>query len=91
MMELQGYGELQEPNASTIAHLFVQAMKLLWTWARNHPGPDPFFKTRTNGVHNDRVLVSATDAARYMMKAAGGLKVLSPRMIHVTCVAHGLH
>lgn len=32
-----------------------------------------------------------TDAAPYMISAANALKVLYPKMIHVTCAAHGLH
>jgi hypothetical protein len=32
-----------------------------------------------------------TDAAPYMKKAAEGLSVSCPKLIHVTCVAHALH
>lgn len=32
-----------------------------------------------------------TDAAPYMKAALDGLRLLYPKMIHVTCVAHGLH
>ena len=37
------------------------------------------------------VLLVVTDAALYMMKAMNGLQVLFPKMIHVMCLAHGLH
>lgn len=32
-----------------------------------------------------------TDAARYMKKAGKNLKTSYPNMIHLTCLAHGLH
>ncbi|XP_003739588.2 uncharacterized protein LOC100904791 [Galendromus occidentalis] len=67
--------QLEKCNATTIAHIFVKSMEILW-----------------NGdVHYDRVLIFVSDAARYMGRAAASLKVLFPRMIHVTCLAHGLH
>ena len=66
---------LERTNASTIAQVFVKAMKLLWK----------------DDVQYERVLLMATDAARYMVKAAKSLQVLFPRMVHVTCAAHGLH
>ena len=31
------------------------------------------------------------DAAAYMCKAMRALKVLFPKMVYVTCLAHGLH
>lgn len=37
------------------------------------------------------VLLIVTDAAPYMVCAMKALKVLYPKMIHVTCLAHGLH
>ena len=39
--------------------------------------------------HN--ILVVITDDAPYMLKAMLGLNVLYPKMIHITCIAHGLH
>lgn len=36
-------------------------------------------------------MVVVTDAAAYMIAAMGSLKVLFPKMLHVTCLAHGLH
>ncbi|KAG7156242.1 hypothetical protein Hamer_G005951 [Homarus americanus] len=39
----------------------------------------------------DRVLLVCTDAAPYMVKCMAGLEILFPKMIHVTCLAHGLH
>jgi hypothetical protein len=42
-------------------------------------------------VKRDRILLFVTDAAPYMLKAGKGLKMLYPRMVHLTCPAHGLH
>jgi hypothetical protein len=39
----------------------------------------------------DRILLFVTDTALYMLKAAKGLKMLYPRMVHLTCLAHGFH
>ena len=39
----------------------------------------------------ENVLLVVTDAAPYMVKSMSGLKSLYPKMIHVTCLAHGLH
>lgn len=66
---------LEKTNASTIAQVFVKAMKLLWK----------------NDVQYELVLLFVTDAASYMKKAAASLQVLFPKMLHITCVAHGLH
>lgn len=37
------------------------------------------------------VLLFVTDAASYMVKAGKCLQSLYPKMVHVTCAAHGLH
>lgn len=39
----------------------------------------------------NRVKLLLTDAAPYCVKAGKSLKELFPKMIHVTCLAHGLH
>jgi hypothetical protein len=44
-----------------------------------------------DNVKRDRILLLVTDAAAYILKAAKGLKMLYPRMVHLTCLAHGLH
>lgn len=41
--------------------------------------------------NRDHVLLFVTDAAPYMVKAAKGLQMLYSKMLHVTCLAHGLH
>ena len=37
------------------------------------------------------VLLFLTDAVPYMVKAGKALQVFHPKMIHVTCLAHGLN
>lgn len=66
---------LPKVNHSTVAAFFNDALSCLWP----------------SGILYDHVLVACTDAAPYMCKAMGGLGILYPKMIHVTCVAHGLH
>lgn len=43
------------------------------------------------GIQYDKVLLAVTDAAAYMLLAIRSLQVLYPKMLHVTCCAHGLH
>lgn len=66
---------LEKVNNSSIAVVFDNAMNLLWP----------------NKVERENVLLFLTDAAPYMVKAAKGLQVLYPKMIHATCLAHALH
>ncbi|XP_063610355.1 uncharacterized protein LOC134785688 [Penaeus indicus] len=66
---------LDAVNHSTIAAFFNESLLQLW--------PDQIL------YHN--ILVVTTDAAPYMLKAMRGLNVLYPKMIHITCIAHGLH
>lgn len=44
-----------------------------------------------DGVKFERLRLLVTDAAAYMKKAGKALSVLFPTMVHVTCLAHGLH
>lgn len=37
------------------------------------------------------MLLAVTDAAPYMLCAMKALKILYPNMIHITCLAHGIH
>jgi hypothetical protein len=66
---------LNKVSHTTVAIRFDSAMKMLWK----------------DEVKRDRFLLIVTDAAPYMLKAATGLKMLYPRMVHLTCLAHGLH
>jgi hypothetical protein len=43
------------------------------------------------GVKKDKVLLSLSDAAPYMKKAVEVLQIFYQNIIHVTCLAHGLH
>lgn len=49
------------------------------------------FVLRLNGIRHDNVLLFATDAAPYMVKAGRTLQSLYSKMIHLTCLAHGIH
>ncbi|VVC36118.1 Ribonuclease H-like domain,Domain of unknown function DUF659, partial [Cinara cedri] len=66
---------LSKTNHSTICSLFENSLYLLW--------PD--------GIRRNDVLLFLSDAAPYMVKAGDTLKVLYPKMVHVTCTSHGLH
>ncbi|PSN31351.1 hypothetical protein C0J52_25994 [Blattella germanica] len=45
----------------------------------------------TNGIQHEDVLLFVTDAATYMIKAAKSIKDFYPKMVHITCLAYGLH
>lgn len=62
-------------NFSTIVKLFDNSMFLLW--------PD--------GIQHNNVLLFLSDAAPYMKKAGTAIKALYSKMVHVTCLAHGMH
>ncbi|KAK3887382.1 hypothetical protein Pcinc_008499 [Petrolisthes cinctipes] len=72
---LVNVGVLSKVNHSTVAGFFNDSLQLLWP----------------TKLEYENVLLVCTDAAPYMCKAMNGLQVLYPKMIHVTCVAHGLH
>lgn len=42
-------------------------------------------------MNYENVMLVVTDAAAYMLSAMSSLRVLYPKMLHVTCLAHGLH
>jgi len=66
---------LEKTNHSTITKVFDRSMFLLW--------PD--------GIRHDDVMLFVSDAAPYMIKAGKTIGVLYSKMVHVTCVAHGVH
>lgn len=43
------------------------------------------------GIKYENVLLVTTDAAPYMVSAIRSLKILFPKMLNITCLAHGLH
>ncbi|XP_003746085.1 uncharacterized protein LOC100908137 [Galendromus occidentalis] len=65
---------LEKTNSSTIAQAFMNSWMKLW------PG----------GIEHEKVLLFVTDGAAYIKKAAAALKILFPKMVHVTCAAHGI-
>lgn len=67
--------QLEKANHSAVSQLFTESLKLLWNQELKY----------------ENVLLFVTDAAPYMIKAASVLKVLFPKMIHITCMAHGIH
>ena len=66
---------LQATNNETIAKFVVDSLNILWK----------------GQLQNNRVQLALTDAAAYMMKALRGLQLLFPKLIHLTCLAHGAH
>jgi len=67
--------DLEKANHSTIAQLFDRSLIILWP----------------TDIHYDKVLLFLSDAAPYMVKAGKSIKPFYPKVVHVTCVAHGLH
>ncbi|XP_055307944.1 uncharacterized protein LOC129572062 [Sitodiplosis mosellana] len=43
------------------------------------------------GIQYNKVLLALTDSASYMLAAMKGLQILYSKMLHVTCLSHGLH
>ncbi|CAN7938884.1 unnamed protein product, partial [Ixodes hexagonus] len=66
---------LERTNGETVAYFVNASLKVLYP----------------TGLEDSRVLLLYTDAAAYMHKAALLLKAFYPRMLHVTCLAHGIH
>lgn len=66
---------LQKTNLQTVAKALNDLLGILWT----------------DGIKHDRVVLLVTDAAPYMVKAARDLTILYIKMVHVTCIAYGLH
>lgn len=72
---LLNVAEFPSCNASTTAAFFNDSLSLLYP----------------EGIEYGNILLVTTDAAPYMKAAMQGLAVLYPKMLHVTCLAHGLH
>lgn len=66
---------LSSTNHETVAKFIVDSLNLLWE----------------GKLFNDRVQLALTDAAPYMCKSIKGLKILFPKLVHLTCLAHGTH
>lgn len=66
---------LHAVNYKTISNFFNDSIDLLWGLEKKR----------------ENVLLFTSDNASYMVKAADHLKVDFPRLIHITCLAHGIH
>ncbi|KAE9523668.1 hypothetical protein AGLY_015886 [Aphis glycines] len=66
---------LEKANHTTISKLFDRTLFSLWP----------------NGINHDDVILFVTDAAPYMVKAAKSIQAFYSKMVHITCLAHGLH
>jgi len=44
-----------------------------------------------SGVKHENVLLFVSDAAPYMVKAGKALNIFYPKLIHLTCLAHGFY
>lgn len=94
---------LERTNANTIATFFTDSLMLLWP-SGNLFIPVTLYTyflcmnvefnsvyLSIEGILYENVLIVATDAAAYMLAAMRSLAVLFPKMVHVTCLVHGLH
>ena len=66
---------LESTNSTTVAQTIHNALQILWL----------------GELHYDRVLLLVSDAAPYMKKMGSSLRCLYPKLIHITCLAHGVH
>jgi len=67
--------QLEKYNLKTIAKLFNNFMNLLWP----------------NGMKYKNVFLFLIDAAPYMVKASSILTGYFPKLVHLTCLAHGFY
>lgn len=89
---------LEATNSSTVATFFDECIAQLGKWksTKNNSQLKMCMKLNSidfshSGVDRQKVLLVVTDNGSYMKPALQALKVLYPKMIHVTCGAHGLH
>lgn len=66
---------VESTNHSTIAKAVNDAMQILFP----------------EGIQYDKVLLFVSDAARYMIKASETLSCFYTKMLHLTCLDHGLN
>ena len=66
--------KLPKTNNSTVIHSLLNGLTILWP----------------KGIQYNKVLLFLTDAAPYNKTAFKTLTNIFPKMIHVTCVCHGL-
>lgn len=65
---------LAKANSLTIAKLFDDSMHILW--------PEI--------VRYNDVLLYLSDTSPYMVNSGNAIKIFYPKVIHVTCIVHGL-
>lgn len=66
---------LKKANHSTISKLFDKSLQIIWP----------------NGIKYNNVLLLLSEAALYMVKTKKAIQVFYSKMIHITCLARGLH
>lgn len=70
--------ELSKTDNSTVTQLILEALHFLWP-------------NKRESEINKQFAVLFSDAAPYMVKVGKNLKNTYPGLLHVTCLAHGLH
>ncbi|GBP31961.1 hypothetical protein EVAR_18500_1 [Eumeta japonica] len=66
---------LEKTNHSTIARFINDSIRTLFS----------------DSSMDEKICVFVSDATPYMVKAGQALKVFYPKLLHITCLAHGLH
>jgi len=66
---------MDQTNYSSISKTINDALQILWP----------------TGIQYDNVFLLVTDAAKYMIKAGQTLQVFYTKMIHLTCLDHGMN
>ncbi|OXA42455.1 CGG triplet repeat-binding protein 1 [Folsomia candida] len=70
--------QLDKTNNSTVTKCVLDALQLLW------PG------SKQDDIEK-KFLLLITDGVEYMIKAGKNLKTLYGKLLHVTCIAHGMN
>ena len=68
---------LSTTNHESVAKFIADSLNVLWEGQLFNEGLQPY--------------VALTDASAYMCKCIEGLKILFPKLTHLTCLAHGTH
>ncbi|OXA41172.1 CGG triplet repeat-binding protein 1, partial [Folsomia candida] len=70
--------QLEKTNNATITKTVLDALGILWPGSKQDQIESKF-------------LLFITDGVKYMLKAGKNLKVLYSKLLHVTCLAHGMN
>ena len=68
---------LERTNHSTVARFVNDSLNFLWQ--------------NSSDTHEEKLRLILSDSAAYMIKAAASLEVFYPKLLHFTCLAHGLN